>query len=439
MPLWVTWILLPLIVWAQSGDVDVMPKEEIRLFCTSHISAHTANSLTCNLMERRLYIEDDEDEEDSIESITVCSLLPPGWVETCQKETGNNITITRIPYSFNVTFELRRGGVFSRIVDMRKIVKPKSPCVRSAAFHPQNNQAVINIETPYHRDFLTASNQLFQFHIWSTADNTLTENVTGIESLIIAGEYLTEHTTYHVKVRAIPSGTFEGTWSDWSNPVEFYTDSTRKERGERSAESLIPMFVVILGILVMSVICSIFVMRKNIHQSIRTYTRPRIPTTLSPIYKQVKLGFAMTFEPEQFSHMNIQPMKKIKERPSESQAMSTDPTAQREDSDFGLDQELSTSGMRRRSTSDTSTFTGGSASTLLSGSSEEATYSRPNNRSPSPSMVLHAAEGGQNLPESSDDSQRDPSPEVNGPMQPSRDAVYVTMSSFYHSNDQRNQ
>ena len=53
---------------------------------------------------------------------------------------------------------------------------------------------------------------------------TQTENVTGIESLLIAEEYLTGGTTYHVKVRAIPRDPFGGTWSDWSNTGEFYTN-----------------------------------------------------------------------------------------------------------------------------------------------------------------------------------------------------------------------
>ena len=151
-----------------------------------------------------------------------------------------------------------------------------------------------------------------------------------------------------------------------------------------------------------------------------------------------QLGFAMTFEPEQFSHMNVQPMKKTEERPGESRAESPEPTAQREDSGFGVDQELSTSGMLWRSASDTSGFTGESTSTVLSESSEEETYSRPNNRSPSPSTVLRAAEGGRDLPESSGGSRREPSPEVTRATQPSGDAVYVTMSSFYHNNEQRN-
>ena len=147
----------------------------------------------------------------------------------------------------------------------------------------------------------------------------------------------------------------------------------------------------------------------------------------------------MTLEPEQFSHMNVQPMKKMEERPGESQAASAKPPAQREDSGFGVDQELSTSEMRWRSASDTSGFTGELASTVLSESSEEETFSQSNNRSPSPSMGPHTTGGGQDVPEPSGDSRGDPSPEVNGPTQPSRDAVYVTMSSFYHNNDQRSQ
>ncbi|CAL8278886.1 unnamed protein product [Merluccius merluccius] len=142
----------------------------------------------------------------------------------------------------------------------------------------------------------------------------------------------------------------------------------------------------------------------------------------------------MSFEPEQFSHMNIQPMEKIDEQPSsKAQAMSDDQFGQQEDGKLCLDQDLSTLGMRGRSTSDTSTFTGESASTLLSLSSADGTCSYPRSRSPSPPMVFHPAEGGLDLPGSPEDHHWDPSLEVHGPTQPSRDAVYVTMSSFYHS------
>ncbi|XP_059905694.1 interleukin-7 receptor subunit alpha isoform X1 [Gadus macrocephalus] len=441
MPLWVTWILLPLIVRAQSGDAEETQKEDIKLFCTSHIGVRENSILTCNLVDRKRYIEDDEDEEDSIKSITVCKSFPP----SCCKKMGNNMTITWIPLTYNYTFKLRSGVVFSRVIDLRQIIKPKSPSVTSAVFQPESNQAMIYIKTPYDKDFLKTSNQLFQYYIWRAAGSELTRNVTGEESLVIAVEHLTEGTTYQVKVRAIPFDLYGGSWSDWSNTVEFYINSTTKEIGEGSAEFLRQMITVgiVSGILVIAIFCAICVTRKNIHHKIRAYTSythvPRIPSTLSPIYKQVKLGFAMTLEPEQFSHMNVQPMKKTEERPGESQAATAEPTAQREDSGFGLDQELSTLGMRWRSASDTSGFTGESASTALSESSEEETYSRPNNRSPSPSMGMHAAEGRRDAPESSGDGQRDASPEVNGPTQPCRDAVYVTMSSFYYHNDQRSQ
>uniref|UniRef100_A0A8C5CDF9 Fibronectin type-III domain-containing protein n=1 Tax=Gadus morhua TaxID=8049 RepID=A0A8C5CDF9_GADMO len=265
---------------------------------------------------------------------------------SCSKKMGNNMTITWIPLTYNYTFELRSGGVFSRVIDLRQIIKPKSPSVTSAVFQPESNQAMIYIKTPYDKDFLKTSNQLFQYYIWSAAGSEL-----------VMSEHLTEGTMYQVKVRAIPFDLYGGSWSDWSNTVEFYINSSKKT------------------------------LYLDSHQ----------------------LGFAMNLEPEQFSQMNVQPMKKTEERPGESQAATAD---------------------------DTSGFTGESASTALSESSEEETYSRPNNRSPSPSMGMHAAEGRRDASESSGDGQRDASPEVNGPTQPCRDAVYVTMSSFYYHNDQ---
>jgi hypothetical protein len=52
-------------------------------------------------------------------------------------------------------------------------VKPKSPSVTSAVFQPESNQAMIYIKTPYDKDFLKTSNQLFQYYIWSAAGSEL--------------------------------------------------------------------------------------------------------------------------------------------------------------------------------------------------------------------------------------------------------------------------
>ncbi|KAJ3605767.1 hypothetical protein NHX12_027811 [Muraenolepis orangiensis] len=341
MPPWVAWFLVPLVVRAQSGDAeqstDLQQEEdsESRLSCTSDISVHWGNSLTCNLLPPRLPYsdEDDEDGEDSIENITVCCHAI--YRKKCLNETGNKITFPQTPVcNFNVTAQLTSGAVLSRIVDLRKIVKPRSPSVRSASFDPQNNQAVIRIGIPYHDDYLKATNQLFEFHIWSTADS-------------------------------------------------------------------------------------------------------------------VMLGFAMSFEAEQFSHMNVQPMKNTEERPPFSEAPANRAASQREDRELCSDQDLSARRGKWQggSTSDASTtFTGeSSSSTLLNLSSEDdGADSPPGSRSLSPSPVVRPAEeeeggggGGQSL--LAEASVEDRGPEVNGPTQPNRDdAVYVTMSSFYHSKDQGN-
>jgi len=159
----------------------------------------------------------------------------------------------------------------------------------------------------------------------------------------------------------------------------------------------------------------------------------------------------MTFKPEQFSRVYIQPMKAAEEPSSsgESRAASAEPSSE-DLGDLCLDWDLPAAPGRRRwrSTSDnSSTFTGESASTLLSyqSSSADGTYSPPRSRSPSPPTVPRAAEGGRgpSLPGSSGSfgPQGDPpeGPEVNlnEPTQPNRDADYVTMSSFSQGGPER--
>ncbi|KAG7265475.1 hypothetical protein CRUP_006776 [Coryphaenoides rupestris] len=242
-----------------------------------------------------------------------------------------------------------------------------------------------------------------------TVFSFMTQNVTGM-SLLIKGEYLSENTEYQVKVRAIPSLHFEGTWSDWSRTA-------------------------------------------RITRRIHAYMVPSVPATLAPFYRQVKPGVeAMSFKPEQFSHMHIQPMKAAEEASSsgESGAVSAEPSSE-DLGDHCLDWDLPAApdgpgGRRWRSTSDSSTFTGESASTLLSyqSSSADGMYSRPRSRSQSPPTVPRAAEGGRgpSLPGFSGSFGRGDPPEgpevnLNGPTQPNREADYVTMSSFRQGGPER--
>lgn len=51
-------------------------------------------------------------------------------------------------------------------------VKPMSPQVFNITYNEEGNQAKIWIRTPYHKDYLTVDNQLFQFQI-RTAEKTM--------------------------------------------------------------------------------------------------------------------------------------------------------------------------------------------------------------------------------------------------------------------------
>ncbi|KAM6984856.1 interleukin-7 receptor subunit alpha, partial [Aplochiton taeniatus] len=145
----------------------------------------------------------------------------------CFTEPGNNVTskkLENIIVSYNVTLQLKGGDTFTKSIDLRKIVKPKSPWVVNATFHHKSNRAEIHIGNRYLKNYLQPDKQLFELHLWSDR-HTLNFNITS-GPLFIEGEYLRKDTEYHVKVRAIPTGGyFEGFWSDWSTPLSFITHS----------------------------------------------------------------------------------------------------------------------------------------------------------------------------------------------------------------------
>uniref|UniRef100_A0A3P8X2S9 Fibronectin type-III domain-containing protein n=1 Tax=Cynoglossus semilaevis TaxID=244447 RepID=A0A3P8X2S9_CYNSE len=135
----------------------------------------------------------------------------------CVKDVGNTLSFEEPPVgNFNLTVHLRRGGVITTTVDMKKIVKPRSPSVRNVTFHQESDAVFVHVSTPYVRDYLTTDNQLFQLRIWSSTHQLVGHTVLKIDLL-----HLHRNTQYFVKVRAIPLKELEGVWSEWSNTYTF--------------------------------------------------------------------------------------------------------------------------------------------------------------------------------------------------------------------------
>ncbi|KAK6315784.1 hypothetical protein J4Q44_G00133080 [Coregonus suidteri] len=297
--LWIALVLLPVLVHSQSGRE--WADNEPRILCTSHLSLLSPNTLTCHL--------DDDNEDDEIEDVKAMTLCysESSDEQRCLTENGNNVTFTDLATLplYNLTIQLNRGSTFWKTIILAKIIKPMSPWVVNVTFLWSSNQAFIYIGNPYLNDYLKPNNQLFQFRIWSVK-NTLVQNIT-YQPLIIEGdEYLHKNTEYHVKVRAKPNGKyFDGSWSEWSASLSFRTDA------ETNVQMLTySLIVAIFDLLLVTLAVSIF-WRKQIH----SFIWPSIPhpkhTLLQIVqtYEPMKQGQPLSFNPEVFSDLNIQPVE----------------------------------------------------------------------------------------------------------------------------------
>uniref|UniRef100_UPI0037E8B828 interleukin-7 receptor subunit alpha-like n=1 Tax=Semicossyphus pulcher TaxID=241346 RepID=UPI0037E8B828 len=407
------WALAVVLLWAgcaaQSGDSDA----ESRVSCSSHIMIGSS-SLTCKLLGGGSSNEDDEDEEaDSIERITMC--FTDDWssnTQRCVQGLGDTVSSSDlsplVPY--NVTVHLRRGGAMSITVDLKKIVKPRSPQVFNVSFSPESHLALFHIRTPYHREYLKVDNQLFQLLIWS-ADRTTTQNVSSSDTLKVDMEHLQANTRYHVRVRAIPLKHLQGSWSEWSDTFTFLTPA--EERVYRPApkqpeerQQTYGLIVCLVALLLVTS-CVVFFWKIRII----AYMWPSIPRpkhTLVQICRHNK-GLLLNFKPEEFSSLKVSPKERSEEQPCEETEHSTPPDSTQ--------------------TSDCSSTSANTEelelSALLSRSSSDREDSLQIN-APSHDHVLHAGQ-----------RPSPPPPEGSGGHQvevfavSQQEEAYVTMSSFY--------
>ncbi|XP_072309856.1 interleukin-7 receptor subunit alpha [Eucyclogobius newberryi] len=273
---------------AQSGEPD--PGMVPTVHCWSHISIFEENTVTCQLISSGYNLEDDEDEDyDYIKNITACCQSN----EKCVEATGETVISKDLNPICPITLTAlsKRGHQVETKLDLRKQIKPKSPQVYNVTLN--QDQALVYVQTPYERDYLTVENQRFQIQLWSEKIN-LTQNMTSA-SMNIGRDHLRSGTEYHVKVRAIPWVHFQGTWSEWSRAVTFKTPP-----GDQPKNLYVLLWsvtpVVVVGIMVL--------MWKN---KILTYMWPSIPhpkTTLEQIWGANK-GLLLIYNPEEFSSLNV--------------------------------------------------------------------------------------------------------------------------------------
>ncbi|XP_068609154.1 interleukin-7 receptor subunit alpha [Brachionichthys hirsutus] len=409
-------VMLPAVTRPHSGDGDVEP----RISCTSDITTER-RILTCKVVGGGNEDDEDEEEADSIEKMTACYTdFSTKTVQTkCVTGSGDTIDSRELSLilDLNVTVHFNGGGQITRMIDMTKIVKPKSPQVWNVSLNQESNQVLIHIRTPYHKEYLQVRNQLFQLLIWSSESTTI-QNLTSSEHIVmkIDVERFCKNTQYHIKVRAIPLKDLQGTWSEWSNASSFFTPGE-----DKIPEQMIDrwkMYALAACIFLAVVSSSALLVWKN---KIFSYMWPRIPHpkhTLVQICKPNK-GLILNFQPEVISALRIYPVEKTEERPHEKTEPMTTGSAD-EGAPSGPPCSTQSSDGSASTTSVSTVELELSALLSRSSSDEEDTCSSSSNafqRPPTPQA--EASSGGQEA-------------EVIGGSQ--QEEAYVTMSSLYHIN-----
>ncbi|XP_053195586.1 interleukin-7 receptor subunit alpha-like, partial [Scomber japonicus] len=327
----------------------------------------------------------------------------------CLNDSGDEITSKDLQplAQFILTVHLKRGGTITTPLDLKKIVKPRSPHVWNVTFNQESNQAVFHIRTPYHNDYLKINNQRFQLHIW-TVDSEITQDVFQKDTLAISMEHLQKNRKYHVKVRAMPSEHLQGSWSEWGKTYSFSSPA-----GENMEWESIYKLIACLVPLVVLTFSVVFFWKNKIF----TYMWPNIPHpkhTLVQICKPNK-GLLLHIKPEVFSALKISPIEKASCEETEpsipAAADRSNAPSSTQSSDCSRDNaSISTEELE-----------------LLSRSSSDGEDS-VQNRDPSPVDVPRLAE----RPHTPECSAGQKEPEVFAVSQ--QEEAYVTMSSFYQIN-----
>ncbi|XP_075885947.1 interleukin-7 receptor subunit alpha [Nelusetta ayraudi] len=304
-------LLLPAASLAQSGDGESVNMEQ-SLHCISHISTKILN-LSCELAGSGID-EDDEDAEASrIQKMTACFFNLRKKREECFKNESHSMSMEVIPvFIWNVTVECA-GRKITKRIDLKKIVKPRTPEVQNITINQESNQVVIYIGTPYEHEYIKVRNQLFQVSIRSPTDYER-QNISSSYKIImrISMDRLQKGTKYNVAVRAIPYYKLQGTWSEWSEGYSFDTPRGRTRDGTYTWTWQLCILVCLIVLLVVAVV---FFWKHKIF----TCTCPIIP---HPKYTLVHIcspntGLLMNVKPEVCSALKVCPMERTTGEPQQ--------------------------------------------------------------------------------------------------------------------------
>uniref|UniRef100_A0A3B5LJW1 Fibronectin type-III domain-containing protein n=1 Tax=Xiphophorus couchianus TaxID=32473 RepID=A0A3B5LJW1_9TELE len=276
----------------------------------------SANNLTCQVLGRHGDEDDEDGDRDAIDK-----MINDRTVEKCVRTHGDTVsglcpvTIQKVHFNFQV--KLAKVLMFQNLL-LCVPVKPRSPWIVNVTMDPVMNRAVIYFQIPYRKDYLNLNTQSFQLNLWTDGSN-MTQNVSSKDSLQIDRQHLRQDSEYRVRVRSIPVGVLQGTWSAWSPEFSFHTPPASDIISCPSAEEKPPSpdesertvsQLVLSSVSVLVVLCCIVVFWKT---GIFSYMWPSIPhpkQALVQICKPNK-GLLLDLHHEVFSSLRVLPLEKL--------------------------------------------------------------------------------------------------------------------------------
>ncbi|CAN9504642.1 unnamed protein product [Ophioblennius macclurei] len=306
---------------AQSGDADV----ESRISCTSHISIQ-GSSLTCQLLpgtrqeqdqeqdqdedqdQDKEQVQDQDEEADSIKHMRLCysDYADQGRTKYFEAD-GNTINSKELTplLHLNLTVYLRKGGLLWTTVDLKKIVKPRSPVVWNVSIDHEAGQLLVYVRTPYQNDYLNEENQMFQVLLSINSAN-MTLNMSSKHVLSVHTQQLQPSSEYQVRVRSIPQAYLQGSWSPWSSAVHFTSPAAEEVSEAPVRRWELPVLTVCLVVVVV-IMSSMAVLQRD---RICSHMWPKVPHpkhTLLHVYTTSTRhpALLLRLQPDVFSALRV--------------------------------------------------------------------------------------------------------------------------------------
>ncbi|XP_020851418.1 interleukin-7 receptor subunit alpha [Phascolarctos cinereus] len=193
---------------------------------------------------------------------------------------------------------LGKNKVNCKTLKITKIVKPEAPFDINITYRKAANDFVLTFNTTHlWNDYVKDLVHDIAYHQENSKSNWM--HISSAYPLVTLLERkLQPNSTYEVKVRSLPGGTyFAGSWSDWSPSVYFRTPLRPKTEELDYVMLIIVTLSFFSGILGIVVICLLWEKR------IKPVLWPNLPdhkTTLEQLCRKPQKNLNISFNPESF-------------------------------------------------------------------------------------------------------------------------------------------